>query len=308
MPFVFTSTLGAADDGARLSFPFGRYAGGVSQTPQVWLDNQVVEDAGGLLVNWDAVDGVFADGVLDAMFAAYGNVLSWRAAPAQTWDAALPDLVPAPQRTVRARVNATSAPQPSGALHDAVFAWADRAPDRCAVGWGSTDRWTYADLARQARQVGAVLRARGVHPGDAVAVSLPKGPSQIVAVLGALSVGAVYVPVSPDHAAAPGARHRPRRRARGDRGALIEAARDASPLSTIVAVPGNALAYIIYTSGSTGEPKGVAMTHGAALNTLPRSTRATAWARPIGRWRCRRWTSICRSTTSSARCRPGARW
>ena len=41
MPFVFTSTLGAADDVARLSFPFGTYAGGVSQTPQVWLDNQV---------------------------------------------------------------------------------------------------------------------------------------------------------------------------------------------------------------------------------------------------------------------------
>ena len=46
MPVVFTSALGVADDRAALSLPFGDYQGGLSQTPQVWLDNQVVEDRG----------------------------------------------------------------------------------------------------------------------------------------------------------------------------------------------------------------------------------------------------------------------
>ena len=36
-----------------------------------------MENEGALLVNWDAVDGVFADGVLDAMFGAYLRVLEW---------------------------------------------------------------------------------------------------------------------------------------------------------------------------------------------------------------------------------------
>ncbi|MFB9246737.1 condensation domain-containing protein, partial [Sphaerisporangium melleum] len=78
MPVVFTSTLGVAGD---LSFgpSFAEQGWGVSQTPQVWLDSQVGEAGGELVVRWDAVEELFAVGVLDAMFGVFGELLGWLA-------------------------------------------------------------------------------------------------------------------------------------------------------------------------------------------------------------------------------------
>ena len=61
IPVVFTSTLGVADDLVKLSFPFGSYVGGLSQTPQVCLDNQVIAHGDELLINWDSVDDLFPE-------------------------------------------------------------------------------------------------------------------------------------------------------------------------------------------------------------------------------------------------------
>ncbi|HUK64551.1 MAG TPA: amino acid adenylation domain-containing protein, partial [Dongiaceae bacterium] len=268
MPVVFTSTLGVASDLARLSFAFGRYVGGVSQTPQVWLDNQVVENEGELLVNWDAVEGIFAEGVLDAMFGAYRELLAWLAAT-PAWDGAMPTLLPAGQQGVRAAVNATAGRRVDAVLHAGLFAWAAEAPARVAVAWGAAETWSYAEVARQALQVAAWLQGQGVAAGAAVAVSLAKGPDQIVAVLGVLAAGGVYVPVSPTQ---PAARQERIRASAGARvvvdAAALAAARQGPGLARPVAVAPTAVAYVIYTSGSTGEPKGVEITHAAAMNTI----------------------------------------
>ena len=40
----------------------------ISQTPQVWLDHQVVEMDGCLCLFWDAVEELFYPGMLDDMF------------------------------------------------------------------------------------------------------------------------------------------------------------------------------------------------------------------------------------------------
>ncbi len=76
MPVVFTSALGVGDEVTdHRSQTFPERVWGVSQTPQVWLDHQVMEHDGGLLLTWDAVAAVFRPGVLDAMFAAYVAVV-----------------------------------------------------------------------------------------------------------------------------------------------------------------------------------------------------------------------------------------
>jgi acyl-CoA synthetase (AMP-forming)/AMP-acid ligase II len=57
-------------------------------------------------------------------------------------------------------------------------------------------RWTFADLVAQVRRAAAAMIADGVRPGDRVAVWAPNGTDWVMAALGAVSVGAVLVPVS----------------------------------------------------------------------------------------------------------------
>src|SRR5207253_1653923 len=64
MPVVFSSALGGRNQA--MGF-FGAPAYVVSQTPQVWLHHQVLEEHGALIFNWDAVESLFPPGLLDAL-------------------------------------------------------------------------------------------------------------------------------------------------------------------------------------------------------------------------------------------------
>ncbi|MBK4217871.1 amino acid adenylation domain-containing protein [Paracoccus caeni] len=281
MPIIFTSVIGMADALPPMpENPVLQREWGISQTPQVWLDCQIVERDDRLSITWDVVESLFPAGVIDAMFAAYGRLLSWLAGDAARWRLVVPDLLPDAQAAVRAEVNATTAPRPDGLLHDGFFRQAAERPERPALlGHGGTQ--SYGDLARQALSVAALLQDQGVAPGDPVAITLPRGPEQIAAVLGVLAAGAVYVPVSPEQPAARAARIRaaagirhvlttPAHAALAEGAALIDIAdaADHAGLLAPVSLSPDAPAYVIFTSGSTGEPKGVELSHAAALNTV----------------------------------------
>ncbi|PDP88037.1 non-ribosomal peptide synthetase, partial [Glycomyces fuscus] len=269
MPVVFTSTIGATGTGDAAVRPsFAEPVWGVSQTPQVWLDHQVVERDGGLALVWDAVSGLFPEGVLDAMFDAYGRVLrqlldgDWTRRPFHT--------PPPEQLLTREQVNRVAADTPvrsaSALVHGGFFAWAEREPERVAVVWDGGE-WTYAELAELALRTAAHVRGHGVEPGGTVAVSLPKGPEQVAAVLGVLAAGCTYVPVGVDQP--PVRRERMLRRAGAelvldDLGPALKT----QPLQRPARVEADASAYVIFTSGSTGEPKGVEVTHRSATNTV----------------------------------------
>ncbi|MEV1293171.1 amino acid adenylation domain-containing protein [Pseudonocardia sp. NPDC049635] len=273
VPVVFTSALGVGDRADPVSMEmsptFPERVWGISQSPQVSLDNQVLESAGRLQVTWDSVDELFHDGVLDAMFEAYWTLLEHLAGA--DWSASLPDLVPPSQRTVRDRLNGVPPVLTDGVLHRPFL---DRAADRAdapAVIWeerpGEPRRLSHAELARTALRLAAGLVERGIRPGDPVAITLPKGPDQIVAVLGVLAAGAVYVPVGVE---APQRRHTQVHETAGVRLVLtgIGPLLADDPLEAPVPVGPDDPAYVIFTSGSTGAPKGVQVRHGAAANTV----------------------------------------
>jgi len=70
MPVVFTCGLGVVEHTDDDSPYLGVIDYGLSQTPQVWMDLQVYEHHGGLMLNMDAVEAIFPSGMVDEMFRA----------------------------------------------------------------------------------------------------------------------------------------------------------------------------------------------------------------------------------------------
>jgi amino acid adenylation domain-containing protein len=168
-----------------------------------------------------------------------------------------------------------------------------RTPDAVALVWPATPdlthSLTYGDLDARSDAFASWLSAEfGEHASSAarlrVAISMERAPELIVAVLGTLKAGGMYVPLDPEYPAARLA-------------LLLEdaqpqllitqqriASRFASlPVKTIafedvsldtnapiaqIAIPATAPAYMIYTSGSTGRPKGVIVPHRAVVRLV----------------------------------------
>ncbi|MEV7807436.1 amino acid adenylation domain-containing protein [Microbispora sp. NPDC088329] len=281
-PVVFSLDLSAPLIPDEFAARFGDAAWMISQTPQIWLDHQIYRTRdGGVRLVWDAVDELFPDGMLDAMMSAYEALV--RGLLAGDWEAASPEIpLPAAQRERRAEVNSETRALTGDLLHSAFF---ERAGDRAgqpALLWGDGEVMTHDELARHALGIAGALARRGAGRGSYVAVVAPKGPQQIAAVLGVLAAGAAYVPIGVDQPA--------ERRARilelsgaefildgagllesadADVDVLsIDAAMLSRPLSAPVPADPGDPAYVIFTSGSTGLPKGVELSHRAAVNTV----------------------------------------
>ncbi|MGW1373620.1 amino acid adenylation domain-containing protein [Streptomyces sp. NPDC002446] len=284
MPVTFTSVVsGAAGGDAPSLMPGGELVYGITQTPQVWIDCQIMEDGGGLLVHWDVREGLFPDGVVEDMFGAFCELVRHLAEGGAGWEATDPVELPRAQRERLARVNATQAPRSLEPLHAEVVAQARRTPDRTAV-ITPERRLDYAELLGRAGAVAAALTDAGVTRGERVGIVMDKGWEQVVAVLGVLLAGGAYLPVDTTQPAlrrdavladagvrqvltqswlAPGLAL-----AAGTGTVVVDALPPAAALPATAAGDPDDLAYVIYTSGSTGTPKGVMISHAAARNTV----------------------------------------
>ncbi|MGH8722164.1 MAG: AMP-binding protein, partial [Burkholderiales bacterium] len=197
----------------------------------------------------------------------------------------LPAVTPEDRRQALAEWNATAADYPDReCIHDLFEAQAARTPDAPAVEQEG-ERWTFAELSARSHQLAHHLRTLGVGPESRVAISLPRAPATIAAMLAVMKAGGAYVPIDPSYPL--------ERRAfmLADSGAAVllseqNLIRDLHPIAATVVLldrdrtsiarcpatsldsgitPDNA-AFVIYTSGSTGRPKGVVGVHRGAVN------------------------------------------
>lgn len=254
---------------SRAESPLGEPEWGISQTPQVWIDHLAFEHHGEVWLQWDSNDALFPPALVETLFDAYCQLINQLCDDESAWQKPFADMMPASQRAIRERVNATGAPIPEGLLHEGIFRIALQQPQALAV----TDmryQWNYHELTDYARRCAGRLIECGVQPGDNVAITMSKGAGQLVAVLAVLLAGAVYVPVSLDQ---PAARREKIYADASVRLVLIcqhdasagsddipalawQQAIEAEPIANPVVRAPTQPAYIIYTSGSTGTPKG----------------------------------------------------
>ncbi|MDN3358158.1 non-ribosomal peptide synthetase [Actinomadura sp. DC4] len=152
-------------------------------------------------------------------------------------------------------------------------------PDLCAVVCGE-ESLSFGELNVRASRLAGLLRGRGVGAESVVAVALPRSVDLVVAVLGVLKAGAVYVPVDVDYPAeriavllddacpavvvTASSVVLPEGVAR----VVLDAADTAAEPARPARVRAGQLAYVIYTSGSSGRPKGVGVEHGSLVNLL----------------------------------------
>ena len=154
-------------------------------------------------------------------------------------------------------------------------------PDAVAVECEGTEL-TYGELNRRANQLARFLRNEGIKPEAPVGVCLERSPDQMIALLGILKAGGVYVPLDPE---APAERieyvlrdtqmplvltHdrlRPKLSGAGTEAVDLESSWSviAQQFDEEPDDPPRPeqLAYLVYTSGSTGQPKGVMIERGA---------------------------------------------
>lgn len=278
-PVVFNSTLVAGDvDPVELGFSRELKAERVhtiTQTPQVWIDHTIVEIDGCLAFNWDSIDDLFPDGLMEAMFAEYLELLE-RLSADGGWNEFLADRKPLPSEP------ASWQQEELGLLHDRFDRQAALTPDLPAILSGQRSM-SYAQVAAEARSLAGRLQQEGLEPGELVAIAMSPGWEQAVAALAILFAGGAYLPMDPS---LPSERIRSIVDQTGAKIALVQP-------KVQIGLPGGMriievqpdpeesafafqrvervetdVAYVIFTSGSTGVPKGVVIDHGGAVNTI----------------------------------------
>ncbi|SDQ31259.1 non-ribosomal peptide synthetase [Pseudovibrio sp. Tun.PSC04-5.I4] len=282
IPIVFNSTLVEMipdqEEITLSSAMDARNVHTITQTPQVWLDHTIMEIDGELYFNWDSIDELFPDGMMQEMFAAYSLLLEEISEPDRWNDPARPSFP---------FWDGTSACEQHWPLMQDLFDEQTRKTLAAPAIISGKQVLSYEIVRKRARNLAVHLQECGLKSGDLVAIKMRPGWEQIVSALAILYAGGAYLPIDPDL---------PTSRIDGilkhTNAKLVCVKTDQTdkhkglPDQTFIVDVGceldgflgrllrkseaNAedLAYVIFTSGSTGEPKGVMIDHRGAVNTL----------------------------------------
>lgn len=274
MPVVFTSTLGSQKLSTMRSLGTSKFS--ITKTPQVWIDCQAIQQDEEIIINWDCREEIFPEGILDNMFETFKNLII-SLTNKSTFDKNF--TIYLSSNTFKNSKNYIKK-----CLHEPFIEQVSNKPNQIAVIDGLNKTFTYEEIYKYSLQIYNNINKIPHNDNDFVSVILEKGWKQIITILAIHMAGLAYVPIDPQL---------PKIR----KEKIIEIAQpcciicdknysfitdkcktlfiddllennlpDFNP--KLIKYKSSNNAYAIFTSGSTGIPKGVVITHDAALNTI----------------------------------------
>ena len=264
-PIVFTSML-FKDKNFDCIDRLGKLIYSVSQTPQVYLDCQVMEINDTLSVTWDYVTEVFDDRLIKKMFDLFKRLIESVSDGIAIEKVLVLDAQE--EKFIRA-YNDTLKDIPTGTLYEQIVDSLKTGGSKCAV--KDTEKAiSYHELDVLSDQIACRLEEQGIGAGDFVGVLAERKVETIVNIVGVVKSGAAYIPLDPNHP-----EERRQFILKQSKSRLCLTSEDVTWQGAEHNIPcGNRLAkpedpaYVIYTSGSTGTPKGVLITNDAVCNTI----------------------------------------
>lgn len=280
-PIVFACNLGTPLVNETFRENLGEFTYMISQTPQVWNDFQCYEDENGVQLTWDSVDELFPAHMIQDMLQSFEELLHELAI--KEWNQNF-DILPKSIIEIFEKTYKTGEPEVPQCLHTAFFKMAEEFPTKIALeDTGYDVSITYQELKERAETIAKSIVEKGIHKLP-IAITLPRGYEQVVAALGILISGNIYVTVSCEQ---------PKKRRQlihektdvkyvitnekcrmetawpeGTECLLLEDMQECLLNNELPEVAPTDSAYIIMTSGSTGIPKGVEIAHESAWNTI----------------------------------------
>lgn len=282
MPIVFTSSLGLDEIGNNSAEWLGKRVYSSSETPQVWIDYQILKQKSGTTIIWDSLDSIFPENLIADMFEAHAELIERIANDVNVWNSDSYSTVKINYAEQRLKANETSNEVSSLTLLEMFDRQVAQNSTNIAV-ITSNEQLTYEQLSARAD---IIVQQLLEYPKTKItAIILEKGWEQLAAIIAIYRTGEAYLPIAPDT---------PLERVKiileeGKVEKIVTNKKIADNLQLVnyhvidcsnIHKKGGAnidfkhelrpdnLAYVIYTSGSTGKPKGVMIDHRGAVNTI----------------------------------------
>ncbi|WP_400193664.1 amino acid adenylation domain-containing protein [Hymenobacter sp. B81] len=241
------------------------------------LTVEVDPTGAGCLLRIEYSRDLFEEATIHRLVGHFRQVLTQLAADPQRRVQELELLTAAEQHQLLHQFNDTRADYPQTETLVSLFEQqVARTPERPALRFGAATL-SYRELNEQANQLAYLLRAQAIRPGERVGVLARRSPDMLVALLGILKSGAVYVPLNTDYPAsrlryiaqdaalqAVVCTHPELRTVLPDYPGPLLSPAEAAPYPTTnppLALDPEAGVYVMYTSGTTGQAKGIQVTH-----------------------------------------------
>lgn len=264
MPMVFTSLLFEQDIWEDVE-KLGEVKWQIGQTPQVYVDFQVLQQAGELVIQMDYVSELFDAEFMERVYGAFCHILDEVAMEKEEID--LPTLTDEEEKQ-RAVYNDTMEEHPiETTLIELFLKSVKKYPNKVALVCNKQEL-TYEELDKASDRVAEYLENAGLEH-TAIGIFAEREIGTIVNILGILKAGGTYVPMLSDF---------PQER--------IDYICKCSNIQKILQTniyydlpeakkaerkylpsPKDS-AYVLYTSGSTGTPKGVEILNYTVSNTI----------------------------------------